>query len=46
LLKQGDRYLRSLFVAGVLHSKFGPASKSYFDATRAVTNEHRYGNLN
>lgn len=33
-------------VAGVLHSKFGPASKNYFDAKRALTNEHQYGNLN
>ena len=33
-------------VAGTLHSKFGPASKSYFDAKRAVTSEHQYGNLN
>jgi uncharacterized protein (DUF2336 family) len=29
-----------------LHSKFGPASKSYFDAKRLVIGQHRYGNLN
>jgi uncharacterized protein (DUF2336 family) len=29
-----------------LHSKFGPASKSYFDAKRLVTGQHQYGNLN
>ena len=33
-------------VAGVLHSKFGPASKNYFDAKRVITTEHQYGNLN
>jgi len=33
-------------VTGKLHSKFGPASKSYFDAKRLVTAQHRYGNLN
>jgi uncharacterized protein (DUF2336 family) len=33
-------------VAGALHSKFGPASKSYFTAKRAVTTQHHYGNLN
>jgi uncharacterized protein (DUF2336 family) len=33
-------------VAGVLHSKFGPASKNYFDAKRVMTTQHRYGNLN
>jgi len=33
-------------VTGKLHSKFGPASQSYFDAKRAVMNEHRRGNLN
>ena len=33
-------------VAGKLHSKFGPASKSYFDAKRLVTAQHQYGNLN
>jgi uncharacterized protein (DUF2336 family) len=29
-----------------LHSKFGPASKGYFDAKRLVTAQHQYGNLN
>jgi uncharacterized protein (DUF2336 family) len=33
-------------VTGALHSKFGPASKSYFDAKRAVAREKQYGNLN
>ncbi len=33
-------------VAGALHSKFGPASKSYFTAKRLVTTQHQYGNLN
>jgi uncharacterized protein (DUF2336 family) len=33
-------------VAGKLHSKFGPASKRYFDAKRHVTGQHQYGNLN
>jgi uncharacterized protein (DUF2336 family) len=33
-------------VTGELHSKFGPASKSYFAAKRLVTAENRYGNLN
>ena len=33
-------------VAGALHSKFGPASKGYFTAKRAVTTQHQYGNLN
>src|SRR5467141_1785067 len=33
-------------VTGALHSKFGPASKSYFIAKRAVATLHRYGNLN
>jgi uncharacterized protein (DUF2336 family) len=33
-------------VTGALHSKFGPASKSYFVAKRAVAAQHRYGNLN
>jgi uncharacterized protein (DUF2336 family) len=33
-------------VTGALHSKFGPASKSYFDAKRAVTKQHQYGSLN
>jgi uncharacterized protein (DUF2336 family) len=31
---------------GALHSKFGPASKSYFAAKRAVATEKQYGNLN
>jgi uncharacterized protein (DUF2336 family) len=31
---------------GALHSKFGPASKSYFAAKKAVTSENQYGNLN
>jgi hypothetical protein len=33
-------------VTGALHSKFGPASKSYFVAKRAVAAQHQYGNLN
>src|ERR1700704_3263490 len=33
-------------VAGKLQSKFGPASKSYFTAKRAVLVQHQYGNLN
>jgi uncharacterized protein (DUF2336 family) len=33
-------------VTGKLHSKFGPASKSYFDAKRLVTSLHQYRNLN
>jgi hypothetical protein len=33
-------------VTGALQSKFGPASKSYFNAKRAVTARHQYGNLN
>jgi uncharacterized protein (DUF2336 family) len=33
-------------VTGTLQSKFGPASKSYFDAKRAVAREKHYGNLN
>jgi hypothetical protein len=33
-------------VTGALHSKFGPASKTYFIAKRAVASLHRYGNLN
>src|SRR5258708_31717715 len=33
-------------VTGKLHSKFGPASKSYFNAKRHVTAQHQYGNLN
>jgi hypothetical protein len=32
-------------VTGALQSKFGPASKSYFNAKRAVTAQHQYGNL-
>ena len=32
-------------VAGALHSKFGPASKSYFTAKKVVTTQHQYGNL-
>jgi len=33
-------------VTGALHSKFGPASKSYFDAKRLVARLHQDGNLN
>jgi len=33
-------------VTGALHSKFGPASKSYFAAKRLVTTQHQYGHLN
>jgi uncharacterized protein (DUF2336 family) len=33
-------------VTGKLHSKFGPASKSYFDAKRLVTSLHQCRNLN
>jgi uncharacterized protein (DUF2336 family) len=33
-------------VTGALHSKFGPASKSYFAAKRAVAKQNHYGNLN
>jgi uncharacterized protein (DUF2336 family) len=33
-------------VTGTLHSKFGPASKSYFDAKRFVTRQHQDGDLN
>jgi hypothetical protein len=33
-------------VTGKLHSKFGPATKRYFDAKRSVNGQHRYGNLN
>jgi uncharacterized protein (DUF2336 family) len=33
-------------VTGALQSKFGPASKSYFTAKRAVAVQHQYGNLN
>lgn len=32
-------------VTGALQSKFGPASKSYFNAKRVVTAQHQYGNL-
>ena len=32
-------------VTGALHSKFGPASKSYFAAKRAVAKQNQYGNL-
>jgi uncharacterized protein (DUF2336 family) len=32
-------------VTGVLHSKFGPASNSYFAAKRAVAKEKQYGSL-
>jgi len=32
-------------VTGVLHAKFGPASKSYFAAKRALKAQHQYGNL-
>jgi uncharacterized protein (DUF2336 family) len=32
-------------VTGALHSKFGPASKSYFDAKREVAKQHHNGNL-
>jgi uncharacterized protein (DUF2336 family) len=33
-------------VTGALHSKFGPASKSYFDAKKEVSKHYQYGNLN
>jgi uncharacterized protein (DUF2336 family) len=33
-------------VTGSLHSKFGPASKSYFDAKRVVAGHYALGNLN
>lgn len=33
-------------VTGALHSKLGPASKSYFDAKRLVVRQHQDGNLN
>jgi uncharacterized protein (DUF2336 family) len=33
-------------VTGALQSKFGPASKNYFDAKRLVTALHHYGDLN
>jgi uncharacterized protein (DUF2336 family) len=32
-------------VTGALHSKFGPASKSYFAAKRAVAKQNQYGYL-
>ena len=32
-------------VTGTLHSKFGPASKSYFAAKRAVAKQNQYGYL-
>jgi uncharacterized protein (DUF2336 family) len=33
-------------VTGSMHSKFGPASRDYFDAKRTVTGQYRLGNLN
>jgi len=33
-------------VTGSLHSRFGPASRSYFDAKRSVSAQHCRGNLN
>ena len=33
-------------ITGALHSKFGPASKGYFDAKRTVGVQYQYGNLN
>ena len=33
-------------ITGKLHSKFGPATKSYFDAKRLVTRQHQSGKLN
>jgi uncharacterized protein (DUF2336 family) len=33
-------------ITGALQSKFGPASKSYFNAKRLVTALYQYGNLN
>ncbi len=33
-------------VTGALQSKFGPASKSYFNAKKIVATQHHYGNLN
>jgi uncharacterized protein (DUF2336 family) len=33
-------------VTGLLQSKFGPVSRSYFVAKRLVTTQHQYGNLN
>ena len=32
-------------VTGVLHSKFGPATKNYFVAKRTIAFQHRNGNL-
>jgi uncharacterized protein (DUF2336 family) len=34
------------YVTGTLHSKFGPASRSYFDAKRAVARQKQFGGLN
>ncbi len=33
-------------VTGALHSKFGPASKSHFDAKREVSKHYHFGDLN
>ena len=33
-------------ITGTLHSKFGPASRGYFEAKRTVAALHQYGNLN
>jgi uncharacterized protein (DUF2336 family) len=33
-------------ITGALHSKFGPASQTYFDAKRAVSKQKRAGTLN
>jgi uncharacterized protein (DUF2336 family) len=33
-------------IAGALHSKFGPATKNYFNAKRIVGGQHQCGNLN
>jgi uncharacterized protein (DUF2336 family) len=33
-------------VTGSLHSKFGPASRSYFEAKKSVSAQHHRGNLN
>ena len=33
-------------VTGALHSKFGPASKSYFAAKKIVATQYQHGNLN
>jgi uncharacterized protein (DUF2336 family) len=32
-------------VTGAMHSKFGPASQSYFDAKRAVARQRQFGDL-